>query len=461
MCQDFSTDTFIMVVSLTLTAAINIQILHVSILRFAFYYCRGFQQDKFLLTLFFVVGRILLSTHAEHNFQKRLLDGVSESALTFTMRIGLSFLACGCLASPSAVGAFVPTANLAYRSTFHRTCSALWYADGENVSQGISKGTFEPWKVLDLNQDGKVDAQDLLLLVTTALDVNGDGKIDEKDGQAALSIITMSWMLMASPANAKGGGHGGGGGGGHSHSSSSPNYAPYRRPNSRLAKKGSTTNRPTDPMACSDLPVEGELLDVLVDKHRGTYVPGIARAVQESNCHFEADLLGGDALLSQYRGSKALSSKRNWVHWVSPTAFMTIGGVTFLGDKANQKWEGDFDEAFFDRQADLDEAFPKPLPPRSGLYVGSTVESDGMAQDVKANLVFDELGGINGSGFDSEDGSYKVVGTWNSRKVRWTETYHSFSVTVRGEIQRKGSIKCRFLSTRGVRGGFSIEKKKD
>lgn len=109
-----------------------------------------------------------------------LLKDTERSASVFQvgMRVVLSFLVGGCLAWPSPVLAFAPATNLAFRFTHRASSSTLRYAGDEDGSHVISVATFEPWKALDFNQDGRVDFQDLALLVTTALDVNGDGKID-------------------------------------------------------------------------------------------------------------------------------------------------------------------------------------------------------------------------------------------------------------------------------------------
>jgi hypothetical protein len=384
------------------------------------------------------------------------------------MKVVLSFLVGSGLAWPPAVMAFAPATNLAFRSKHPASSSALRYADDEDTSQ-VPVLAFEPWKFLDFNNDGRVDVQDISFLVATAFDVNGDGKVDAMDGHTFLSVMMMSWILMASPVGAKGGG-GGGGGGSHSSSASSyqPHYASYRRSNRRLANRGSVMSRPRDPMGCSDLPVEGELLDVLVDNYLGTYVPGVVASVHESNCRFQADLMG-EGKYFQYQGSKALSSNRNWMNWVFPVFFGAAVGGSFIEETVrskdvlvNLKWEDDFDEAFFREQREhLNEEYTRPAPPCSGCYVGSTSESDGMAQGVKTHLQFHESGKITGSGIDSEDGSYMVVGSCNNRKVRWTEHYSFFSATVRGEIsERTGSMRCRFNSTRGIRGRFTIRKKK-
>ena len=382
------------------------------------------------------------------------------------MRVELSFLACGCLLSPLyGVCAFVPATSFVRQTTLTSSpiVSVLYYSDGENLvldkSAPKKLGVHEPWKkILDFNQDGKVDAQDLDFLVNNAFDVNRDGKVDEKDAQAAFSMMILSWAIMASPANAKGGGGGGGGGGGHSSSSAAPSYAPYRRPNKRTANQRSTTYRPTDPMACSNLPIQGELLDVLVDNRRGTYVPGVVTTTKENTCRFQADLLG-EGELARYRGFKGLSSHRNFLDWIFPTFIFTSAGASVSAKMADQKWEDDFDDAFFGDAANLASKVTV-LTPSSGQYVGSTSESDGMNQDVTTNLEFDEVGGIHGSGIDSFDGAYKIVGTWNNRKVRWTEHYAGFETTVRGNIDRNGTIKCRFKSSRGVRGRFEIAKKR-
>ena len=369
-------------------------------------------------------------------------------------------LAFCCLVSSSNVCGFAPTIRFTHRSiSVSPGRSVLQYADDENVfldKSTTKREPFEPWKMFDFNQDGKVDTHDLAFLVTRSLDINKDGKIDEKDAQVFLSAAILSWALMVSPAYAKGGG----GGGGHfssSASSSAPSYAPYRRPYRRSSNKWSTTYRPTDPLACSDLPVQNELLDVLVDKNRGTYATGVVTTVDENHCRFQADLVN-DGGFSQYRGRRKLSSHRNFLDWILPASIATAAAACTAAEMVDRKWDHTFDDDFFGFESELT-LNTTVSRPESGRYVGSTSESDGMNQNVATILKFDESGGITGSGKDSYDGSYKVVGTWNNRKVRWTERYADFETTVRGEIDHQGLIKCRFHSSRGVRGRFDIQKK--
>mmetsp|Transcript_3825 Transcript_3825/g.7169 ORF Transcript_3825/g.7169 Transcript_3825/m.7169 type:complete len:134 (-) Transcript_3825:1040-1441(-) len=71
--------------------------------------------------------------------------------------------------------------------------------------------------ILDVNNDGKVDIEDVKAALSSLLDVNRDGKLDVKDIKAAISIALMTGALVLSPQSALAKG-GGGHGGGHGHS---------------------------------------------------------------------------------------------------------------------------------------------------------------------------------------------------------------------------------------------------
>ncbi|CAB9506800.1 expressed unknown protein [Seminavis robusta] len=389
-----------------------------------------------------------------------------------------SLILCCCLAAPTL--SFVPVATVVFPLGVGSSSSSsqLRFVNEGHPQDEVFAVTDSktempfPWKCLDINKDGKVDFHDLAFIVTTALDANQDGLVDEKHVQAALSVSLLLWMLMVSPVQAKGGGGGhGGGGGGHSHYSGSmstfdqPEYDPYRRPNRREANR-MVQLRPFDPNACADLPVEGEVVDVLVDDWRGNYVPGVVNDVQEGSCSFKTDMVGGGKVF-QYPASRRLTSNRNWQNWVAPS--IVAGAVGFVGlialeEEWNSEWERNFDDEFLQSTggetkaaATEIETFP---PPCSGSYVGTTRESDGMNQQVQSDLKFYSDGEISGDGFDSEDGRYSVSGAWKENKVRWIERYGlRFSVTVRGEVLSDGSIQCRFTSTRNVRGKFTIQQK--
>ena len=148
--------------------------------------------------------------------------------------------------------------------------------DGEAAAPGDATARPGPLvSLLDLNGDGRVDAEDLGVLMgqfESLLDVNGDGRVDADDARAALSIFALSSALVVSPgaAVAKGGGHGGGhgghahwhgrrhrSGGGHSHYSHDDEYEPWKR------RVGHAETLTLSPNACSNLPLEGEVVDVL------------------------------------------------------------------------------------------------------------------------------------------------------------------------------------------------------
>ncbi|KAL3903667.1 MAG: hypothetical protein SGARI_005275 [Bacillariaceae sp.] len=372
-----------------------------------------------------------------------------------------------CVVGPTACTAFAPVGSRAVQSSsLYRPAPSLaplrYINGGDNHDTTGFLSPAKLWQAFDLNHDGCVDANDLEFLLAKAFDINGDGKVDEKDGQLLLSMTAFWWMLMASPAGAKGGGSGiGGGGGGVSSSyyggSSKPSYEPYRRPNWYKAGKHSN---PLDPAACSDLPEEGEMLDVLIDENSGSYLPASVTSVNESQCRFNAEILG-DVPFLQSR-SRSLRSGRNWENLIAPAYILSIIGYGPTTEFLHEQKMKSFDKKF----SDLDEkakasGWKSPPPAKNGLHVGKTTESDGTEQRVLSYLKFGEDGSIRGRGFDFADGKYKISGRWTANgMVRWEETYKDFTVVVRGRrIQETGTIQCDFESSVGIRGRFSLDRK--
>ena len=119
-----------------------------------------------------------------------------------------------------------------------------------------------------------------------------------------------------------------------------------------------------------------------------------------------------------------------------------------------------FDREFAGSKDDVYKDGFYPAEPQSGRYVGQTNESDGMVQSVQCGLIF-RKNQIRGFGYDSDDGFYTVKGEYRNNLVKWKESYaDGFSVTVRGKAQDDGStISCRFHSSIGVTGTFTLMKK--
>jgi hypothetical protein len=114
----------------------------------------------------------------------------------------------------------------------------------------------------------------------------------------------------------------------------------------------------------------------------------------------------------------------------------------------------------FDSHMDMD-ASPTLPPPTSGLYSGSTIESDGSEQGISVDLHFAPDGSVEGRGNDSDDGPYTIQGKWTDKHIKWTESYMhgpngSFTTTVRSSFRFSGNLDCRFVSSKGVRGQFSL-----
>lgn len=105
----------------------------------------------------------------------------------------------------------------------------------------------------------------------------------------------------------------------------------------------------------------------------------------------------------------------------------------------------------------------------SGLYVGSTSESDGTAQNVETNLYFWDDGRIMGNGFDEEDGPYAVQGSWSGSTATWTEKYGDYSVNVACELEsskpfmlpNSRTLYCTFSSSyEDITGSFTLRRQK-
>jgi hypothetical protein len=110
---------------------------------------------------------------------------------------------------------------------------------------------------LDLNGDGKLDDKDIDVdrsNIRNLMDINGNGEVNLKDALLVFSTVLLARSLAAQPACAKGGG------GGHGGSSDLPAYKCH------LRGRNIMYNRPFDIKACSNLPGEGELVDMLVSR---------------------------------------------------------------------------------------------------------------------------------------------------------------------------------------------------
>ena len=256
-----------------------------------------------------------------------------------------------------------------------------------------------------------------------------------------------------------------------------PHYPAFRRPfpNNRYS-------RPRDPDACSNLPAEGEELDILLgDPDLGIYVPGRVVHVQEEDCRFRAvyanPLYGGPT-------TKTFSVSKNWVDWLLLEVLAGVGLAAALPSIARatletresitESWLATISKVTFatekawhdvtTRAKEGAEVAGQPFP--SGRYVGSTMESDGIAQTVQVNLTFTAGGMIRGSGRDSEDGPYTLEGTWDGDQLKWTEYYPNknsqyLTVSVTGFRRSSNEISCQFRSSEGIVGRFQIQQQVD
>lgn len=240
--------------------------------------------------------------------------------------------------------------------------------------------------ILDVNGDGKVDAEDVKAALASLLDVNRDGKVDVKDVKAAFSLVLMTGALFLAPpaAHAKGGG---GHGGGHGHGS-------HGRSGSRGVSSGKYD--------AEEILVDGGVLALAV-------VVTILedRQDEEFDREFSAIEVGGND---------------------PPRSGIYLG----VAREVTIQDEG------------------KTITTKSLNKVGVKKEIE---QDSRADLTFSKDGTVRGKGYDYMDGPFTIRGgKWRGSKVRWREDYEDgFSTTVRGTI-KNGKIKARYVSDRFVRG---------
>lgn len=117
-------------------------------------------------------------------------------------------------------------------------------------------------------------------------------------------------------------------------------------------------------------------------------------------------------------------------------------------------------DGLFDAQMGMGVSRVVP-PPTSGVYRGSTTESDGAEQAIFVSLEFAPDGTMKGNGDDSDDGSYTIKGKWTKNCAKWEETYLNgpngrFTTTVRGRFETPDNLDCRFVSSKGIRGQFAL-----
>lgn len=145
------------------------------------------------------------------------------------------------------------------------------------------------------------------------------------------------------------------------------------------------------------------------------------------------------------------------------------GALTFLGDGdgARERAE-ECHEELLEELAAAAARGSGGAAPLSGVYWGSSEESDEGDQAVRTTLTFGSDGTIEGRGRDGVDGNYRISrGRWgvldgdSEPTVAWIEKYdEGFEVMVQGKCDaRSGKIEARFTSSRGVRGAFGLAPK--
>eukprot|EP00553_Chaetoceros_curvisetus_P003088 CAMPEP_0204612262 /NCGR_PEP_ID=MMETSP0717-20131115/345_1 /ASSEMBLY_ACC=CAM_ASM_000666 /TAXON_ID=230516 /ORGANISM="Chaetoceros curvisetus" /LENGTH=627 /DNA_ID=CAMNT_0051624273 /DNA_START=77 /DNA_END=1960 /DNA_ORIENTATION=- len=320
----------------------------------------------------------------------------------------------------------------------------------------------DKWKaILDLNNDGKVDAEDLKVLITklqkSCFDVNGDGKIDIEDAKAALCILALTSAVFSSPlpAHAKGGGgrSGGGsrgsasssrstgGGGSHGSSSSSSHRSSYSHNTVYVSDDDHDYPRWTRPNHHGFPNLDPRMCFDLpengevINVLRNEYTGQYAPAtVTDVNDGFWCSFT---ALPLDNQRPESHNSFKN--HWFYDALGIVIlrGELSVLLEECNRV----LDEVIFDADFNkLPIPTNEPPPLKRGKFKGKSKELDRgklIEQDVATDLVFGEDGSILGSGIDSADGDYMVAGSWrkcgSEYLLRWKEVYEGFNVKVQGK----------------------------
>jgi len=348
--------------------------------------------------------------------------------------------------------------------------------------------------MLDLNNDGKVDIEDLHVVTNNlklhCLDVNGDGNIDAEDAKTALSIMALFTALLTSsplPADAKGGGHGGGGGHGHSShgrghgrrsgtpgggvNSDDDDMGGFYRPNHTLGMKD------FQPTVCWQLPEEGEEIHARYEGAKD-YVPSTVIEVDKSRCEFKSiPLDDGDGVVVPWTHTQVSNLEVYAIISLFVGVFALDRGFgSFLKSRDLELEFEEFDTVF-DR-LDKPNSWGVSSSPASGTYTGTATER-GTVQTIESTLEFKENGSIKGSGSDSMDGEYTINGHWRQDKeestihhqiylVQWKEYYNrGFHVVVQGVMHEKlwtygnstnisNKITGEFTSTREVTGTFEL-----
>lgn len=319
---------------------------------------------------------------------------------------------------------------------------------GETSSQLNMPGPL--FNFFDVNGGGIWNTKSLI----DSLGTNRAGEVNARVFASALLIGLAWWAGCALPANAKGGG------GGSSSGSYSESYrdsygsSSFYNNNPAFKRRFKNYQPIADPRACSNLPTEGELIDVLQRQPKKLggefyYVPATVESVNNAKCRFVATAPAFD---DDARIAKTLTTERNFMHWLIPVGILSLGTASAI------------DNAFFGDRLNGEDNVPSRLL-KSGIFEGFTTESDGSIQSVECNLDFQSADNdyrITGSGTDSFDGRYSIEGTRTAYRVHWVEQYDGFSVTVNGRIQKgRGTrINCQFTSSRGIRGRVTLKRRK-
>lgn len=221
------------------------------------------------------------------------------------------------------------------------------------------------------------------------------------------------------------------------------------------------------PNMCASLPKENEKVEVFIpngkwpwrvlaggnNEYTGDYpVPATATNVNEERCTFTA--VPDDA--DKYPEPIAEHTFKS--HYIFDV--IGAGALAYVNDALKK----DHDVHIMGKLLGT-----APVKPKNGFFSGSSTEMvDGKKiwQEVYVTLKFRSNGRLWGNGHDSEDGKYKLFGTWTEDgkgtgryMLAWKEKYDDFEVDVTAEFDSESNtITGKFQSTRDVGGKFSISR---
>lgn len=123
-----------------------------------------------------------------------------------------------------------------------------------------------------------------------------------------------------------------------------------------------------------DMPLEGESLDILVDKWYGTYAQGVVKKALESDCRFAAKIPNSFPVPPP----KIVSL--NSEDWIVTEFLLAVYAAVLIDDMVLCCEDLFTVKKHFLRLVRESSKGEKSLPPETGSYEGKTKESDGTTQ---------------------------------------------------------------------------------